>query len=1319
MKSKLLIITMLLILCGATINAQWQSIGPYGGIVRCFAKSGTTLFAGSFGGGVFQSTDNGLSWNATNSGLTNLNILSLAVNGTTMYAGTNGGGVFISTNSGASWVAVNNGLTNLSINALAVVGNTVYAGTTATNGGIFVSTNNGTNWLAVNNGLPTSVYVLSLSTSGSTIYAGTGQGVYMSSNNGANWMAMNTGLTDLYINAIAVNGSTMFAGNNLGIFLSMNGGGSWSQVNAIGLVTSFAVNGTTIFASSGAGVAVSVNNGSGWTTVNNGLTNLQDWAVYMNGSTVFVGTQGDGIFSSSDNGNNWAQSSVGLSNVNTPSLLLANGPDLFAGAFLGGVFLTSNDGALWTKVNNGLTNTAVQALGTNGTTVFAGTSGSGGGVFSTTNNGANWTLVNNGLTNTNVNSFATSGSKTFAGTFGGGVFLSNNNGGLWAPVNNGLTNTSIQALTINGTAVLAGTYFGGVFLSTNNGGLWTAVNNGLTNLNVNALTTSGTKVFAGTNSGVFATKNNGSSWAVMNTGLTDLDIISFAANNEKIFAGTDGGGVFYSNDTGNTWTAINTGLEHFVIKSLAITGSNLFAGTQGGAVYIRPLNEIFRADVVITQTSGTNPICAGTSVTFTAIPVNCGTTPIYQWKVDGVNAGTNSSTFTTSSLTNGQIVTCVLTSNMPDVTGSPATSNVITMAITSAPPVPTITLNGTVLTSSASTGNQWYLGGALISGAVNQTYTINQNGNYTVVVTVNGCSSTSTVLTVNATFVADVSIAQTGGTNPSCFGQSITFTATPVNGGSTPVYQWLINGGPVGTDSPIYTTTTLTSGQIVSCLMTSSMIGVTGNPATSNGLFVTVNTAPSAPSISQNGNVLTSSITSGNQWYWNGALITSATNQTYTATQNGAFTVTVTANGCSSPASAPVTISSFITAGITIAQTTGSNPACEGVSVTFTATAVNGGTTPVYQWKVNGVNAGTNSTSYTSSTLTNGQIITCVLTSNLSGVTNNPATSNAISMLINTTPLPSISQSGNTLTSSAATGNQWYLDGALISGANSNVYTATQNGSYTVIATVNGCASAASSPIIVSTASIAAVSITQTAGTNPMCEGQSATFTATPVNGGTIPSYQWKVNGVNTGTNSSTFTTTTLMTNQSITCVLTSNMPGVSGNPAASNAITMTVNSVPPTPVITQNGILLTSSATNGNLWYFNGTPISDAYGQSYTITQNGTYTVVSTVNGCSSTSAPMTIMNIGVNELVMDSFVEISPNPTDGNFKISFQVAEKADYKLELRNTLGALIYQENLFHFNGDYSKLMNVCHYGKGIYLMSIESFEQRTIKKIVVY
>ena len=62
-------------------NAQWQQTNgpPYGGSVYCFANNGTHLFVETSGGGVFLSTDNGTSWNAMNSGLTNMYIRAFTV----------------------------------------------------------------------------------------------------------------------------------------------------------------------------------------------------------------------------------------------------------------------------------------------------------------------------------------------------------------------------------------------------------------------------------------------------------------------------------------------------------------------------------------------------------------------------------------------------------------------------------------------------------------------------------------------------------------------------------------------------------------------------------------------------------------------------------------------------------------------------------------------------------------------------------------------------------------------------------------------------------------------------------------------------------------------------------------------------------------------------------------------------------------------------------------------------------------------------------------------------------------------------------------
>lgn len=90
------------------------------------------------------------------------------------------------------------------------------------------------------------------------------------------------------------------------------------------------------------------------------------------------------------------------------------------------------------------------------------------------------------------------------------------------------------------------------------------------------------------------------------------------------------------------------------------------------------------------------------------------------------------------------------------------------------------------------------------------------------------------------------------------------------------------------------------------------------------------------------------------------------------------------------------------------------------------------------------------------------------------------------------------------------------------------------------------------------------VSVTIAASANPVYQNTPVTFTATPVNGGTTPAFQWKRkrSGVttNVGTNSSIYTTADLITGDSVYCVLTSNIACPTGNPATSNKIGLTVN---------------------------------------------------------------------------------------------------------------------------------------------------------------
>lgn len=90
-------------------------------------------------------------------------------------------------------------------------------------------------------------------------------------------------------------------------------------------------------------------------------------------------------------------------------------------------------------------------------------------------------------------------------------------------------------------------------------------------------------------------------------------------------------------------------------------------------------------------------------------------------------------------------------------------------------------------------------------------------------------ATASTNVTVNDNLPVSVSVSY----SPSVVytNTPVTFTATPTNGGSAPVYEWSVNGTVVGTNSATYTYTPQ-NGDVVSCKLTSSYPCATGNPAT-------------------------------------------------------------------------------------------------------------------------------------------------------------------------------------------------------------------------------------------------------------------------------------------------------------------------------------------------------------------------------------------------------------------------------------------------------------------------------------------------------
>ena len=324
------------------------------------------------------------------------------------------------------------------------------------------------------------------------------------------------------------------------------------------------------------------------------------------------------------------------------------------------------------------------------------------------------------------------------------------------------------------------------------------------------------------------------------------------------------------------------------------------------------------------------------------------------------------------------------------------------------------------------------------------------------------------------------------------------------------------------------------------------------------------------------------------------------------------------------------------------------NTICNGASVTFTAVPTNPGTTPIFEWFVNGISTGTNGTTFTTTTLTNGQIVTCVLTSDMPGVTNNPATSNGITTIVSLPVTPAISIVGNTT----------------------------------------------------------------------ICAGLPVSLITSSTNTGSSPLYQWSVNGSNVGASSSSYSYTP-GSGDIVGVTLTSSNTCVTASTAIASPVTITINPAPSTPTISANTNILTSSSTTGNQWYLNGSLLPGATSQNYTATLNGTYTVIVTSGGCASSPSVGSVINgIAAIEEIDPYVFSIFPNPSQGDFSVSFNAQLSEVYKLKVFNQAGQLVYEDIIDNQNGQIVKAVQLGKVASGVYNVTLSNGQIESSKKIIV-
>jgi hypothetical protein len=230
-------------------------------------------------------------------------------------------------------------------------------------------------------------------------------------------------------------------------------------------------------------------------------------------------------------------------------------------------------------------------------------------------------------------------------------------------------------------------------------------------------------------------------------------------------------------------------------------------------------------------------------------------------------------------------------------------------------------------------------------------------------------------------------------------------------------------------------------------------------------------------------------------------------------------------------------------------------------------------------------------------------------------------------------------------------------------------------------------------------------------GNLTICSGNSTTLTASGT--GTLGWYDSPVGGTWLGSGS-TFLTPILTANTTYYVQDSTNC----GASVTRTGIAVTVNPIPPAPVVTNTGDTLYSSAPDGNQWYFEGTLIIGATSQTYVATQSGYFWDVVTLHGCSSdTSNHKLIIISGIDSYSPDA-INVYPVPNNGRFNVSITTASEKSFSINAYNNLGMKIYGDPQVKVNGSFFRVIDIQPVQNGLYTVIITGDQENIIRKIVI-
>ena len=569
-------------------------------------------------------------------------------------------------------------------------------------------------------------------------------------------------------------------------------------------------------------------------------------------------------------------------------------------------------------------------------------------------------------------------------------------------------------------------------------------------------------------------------------------------------------------NAGGAWTASNSNafVSGGVVTGLTAGTVNIsysFSNFCGNTQAVRQMTVLPLADPG--TITGPSSVCLAASITLSDIVGG------------GVWGALNSSAMVTGNVATGiyggiDTVTYAVTNTCGTVT---AIYPINVIAIPSAGTIsgPVSTCAGSMITLfDPVTGGVWSTTNSTASVSATGDVTGLSGGIDTVVYTVTyTCGSDAASFPVTINPLADAGIIS--GTANGCIGTTVTLT-DPM-----PFGVWSSSNARA-TVSTSGAVTGVSAGAVVisynvtnSCGTATTTKSMTINPVVSASLTTAASPSNLLCSVSSPVTIIPTPVNGGSapsyQWFVNGAPVAGTTTYSFSPASGDVVKCKLTSNAlCAIPDTASATVTISIVAPRTPSATIAVGPndtVCSPSVVAFTVTPTNGGTTPIYQWNKNGVNVASGPMYGT--VPVSGDVVYCVMTSNLFCVTSTTVATDPINMQVET---PSANTITTTVTKSviwkgtvdtfvavaphagSAPSYQWYINGHAVAGANSTTYiTDSLKPGQVVTCSVN------SSDVCVMPHTIASAGITVLVhtGVEELATGSGLTLLPNP-NGGTF-----------------------------------------------------------------------------------------------------------------------------------------------------------------------------------------------------------------------